>query len=175
MQKFLYATHQERELRVFEIARFFSVKYLSDLREKSRLEWIWLPFWVKYAGCRFSVKLFNQKHFVNAEELGESVFPPEYDVPNTARFRGFCPLFWCWRHLWSLWKMAYLIHADRQPTKQTEGVLVFIKFSSQQLTWNCVPRLLMKLAWEGGKNLILRRRQLLLRWGRGRNSCPLSF
>lgn len=70
MQKFLYATHQESESRVFETARFFSLKYLSDLREKSRLEWIWLPFWVKYPGCHFSIKLFNQKHFENAEELG---------------------------------------------------------------------------------------------------------
>lgn len=55
--------------------------------------------------------------------------------------------------------MAHLIDGDGQPTRQTEGVLALINFSSWGLTWNCFHRPLMRLGLrEGGENPIPQKR-----------------
>lgn len=54
----------------------------------------------------------------------------------------------------------FTIHVDGQPTKQTERVLAFIKFSYQEPTWNCIHRSLMRLAWEGERKESYRRKKI---------------
>lgn len=43
-------------------------------------------------------------------------------------------------------EMVYLIDGDRQTDRQTEGALVLINFSYQELTWNSLHGPLMRLA-----------------------------
>ena len=153
-------------------ARFFSLRYLSDL-QKIQIGVDLIAVWGEVHWMPF------QHQIIQSETLWKCwrvelviVFPPEYNVHNIAGF--FPPLFWWWRHLWSLWKMIYLI-LDGQPTKRT------VCWHSLHFPIRSSPGIVFICLWGGwigrerGKNLTLWRDSLLLRSGKSLDPCPVGF
>lgn len=91
MQRLLYATHQRKWVQEdVWTARFFSLKYLSDLQNPGwsgsdcHLGWIhWMPFQHQNYSIWNTLKMLKSW-------VSHLVFPPEYNVHNIA---GFFPHF----------------------------------------------------------------------------------